>query len=87
MSDIGDLGRALLMNGLKRRPRVDVVDAIRVAFLRGTGVDGDPVREVTAYYLRDGHLIGEYDPHEDMRRRVADASGPGIRPDDELVRQ
>jgi hypothetical protein len=44
------------------RPRVDFPYVVRVTYLRGNGVKGDPVREVAGYYNEDGALLFEHDP-------------------------
>lgn len=41
---------------------VRVREVIEVVFLRGEGVEDDPVRQVTAYYDPDGTRLAERDP-------------------------
>jgi hypothetical protein len=43
-------------------PAVDVMEVIRVSFLRGDGVAGSPVRRVVGFYTMGGVLIREIDP-------------------------
>ncbi len=45
-----------------RPPEVEALRVIRVAFLRGTGETGSPVRRVLRYYDRKGRLLVEDDP-------------------------
>ena len=52
-----------------RAPLAQVIEVIEVKFPRGKGVDGDPVRQVTAYYALTGEFLAEHDswtpPNED----------------------
>lgn len=42
---------------------VRVIEVVEVIALRGTGQDGDPIREITQYWSadEDGRLLAEYD--------------------------
>lgn len=47
---------------LGRSPKIEIISVIKITFLRGVGVEPDPVREVTAYYRADdGSPIVELD--------------------------
>jgi hypothetical protein len=42
---------------------VEVLQVIRTTLLRrGKGIEGDPVRIITQYWLMDGTLLFEHDP-------------------------
>jgi hypothetical protein len=53
-------------NESHRTPWAEMVQVIRVKFLRGAGTEADPVREVRAYYSEDGAYLCDDDtyPHE-----------------------
>jgi hypothetical protein len=40
-----------------------IPNVIEATANRGKGVDSDPIREVTSYYLPDGTLLAENDPY------------------------
>lgn len=40
----------------------EVIQVIRVVYLRGKGTQDDYFRRVTAFFTMDGELIGEQDP-------------------------
>jgi len=42
---------------------------------RGKGVEGDPVRQVTQVFTKDGTLIAEHDPYNKDRTIVSSSSG------------
>lgn len=44
-------------------PAAKVVPLIRTTFVRGSGSEDDPVRQVFGYFDFDGHLLAEWDPH------------------------
>lgn len=51
-------------DSLGRTPRVAVISVIEVRFLRGAGIDPDPIREVVAYFRAEtGEQIVEIDLH------------------------
>lgn len=39
-----------------------IVEVIVTVSLEGEGVEGDPCREITRYWTKDGNLIAEKDP-------------------------
>lgn len=45
----------------RSRPSARLVQVVEVVFLRGAGVPGDPVRQITAYYDEAGELLAERD--------------------------
>lgn len=45
--------------------KAQVIEVIETVENRGNGVEGDPCRFVTAYWLPDGRKIGEFDPNDD----------------------
>jgi hypothetical protein len=49
------------------RPEVRERTVIEAAFLRGAGVEGDPVRRVIAYFEPDGTLLAERDEWAEQR--------------------
>ena len=49
-------------DSLGRTPTVEVIRVIEVRFLRGAGIEPDPVREVVALFREDGSPIVELDP-------------------------
>ena len=53
-------------HALGRTPSVAVIRVIEIRFLRGAGVDGDPMRAITALFREDGSPIVEIDPHRDV---------------------
>lgn len=38
-----------------------VIQVIQVDFVRGAGIEGDPIRSVTRYYSLDGGYLSEND--------------------------
>jgi hypothetical protein len=42
-------------------PRIEVLKVIRVSYLIGRGVEGDPLRSVDDFYQEDGTLIAHVD--------------------------
>jgi hypothetical protein len=68
---VNDAERGLAYNESHRSPRAEVIEVVRVTFLRGGGAnDADPVREVHAYYTKDGAFLCDDDtyPHEPTTR-------------------
>ncbi len=53
-----------------QRPTVEVVTLVRVGYLWGAGVEGDPYRHITAYYDLQGQPVFEVDPWQ-LSRDIA----------------
>lgn len=49
---------------LKTDVEAKVIQVIRVVFLRGEGIEKDPIREVIAYFDLEGNFLCERDPCE-----------------------
>jgi YD repeat-containing protein len=45
------------------KPRAIVMEVIKVEYLAGAGVSGDPARPAWVYYDLEGNLIAEHDPY------------------------
>lgn len=46
-----------------RTPRsARIIEVIETVANRGAGVEGDPVRDVTQYWTKDGDFLAERDP-------------------------
>ena len=54
--------REMDVNATRNRPKVAVIKVIEVRFVRGAGVEGDPMREVIALFRDNGEPIVEIDP-------------------------
>lgn len=80
--------------GMNRVRDVQVIEVIRVVYIEGEGVPGDPVREIVAYYSPEGLRLAEYDewaekkadPIDRARRSINQAANRAVAASDEVRR-